>query len=80
MPTSGEGQETSATGGEGEVGTPMRFTWARLPADPEFRSALVACLEWGTRIALANSRVDASVLEHAPGPRCGWGEAPLYAG
>ena len=29
---------------------------AGLPDDPEFRSALVAYLEWGTRLALANSQ------------------------
>jgi hemoglobin len=51
---------------------------AGLPADPEFRSALVAYLEWGTRLALANSQPDADVAEHAPVPRWGWGEAPPY--
>jgi hemoglobin len=51
---------------------------AGLPADPEFRSALVAYLEWGTRLALANSQADADVAQHAPVPRWGWGEAPPY--
>jgi hemoglobin len=51
---------------------------AGLPADPEFRSALVAYLEWGTRLALANSQPGARVVEHAPVPRWGWGEAPPY--
>jgi hemoglobin len=51
---------------------------AGLPADPEFRSALVAYLEWGTRIALGNSQPGAQVPEHAPVPRWGWGEAPPY--
>src|ERR1700687_3682262 len=51
---------------------------AGLPDDPEFRSALVAYLEWGTRIALANSQTGAEVVEHAPVPRWGWGEAPPY--
>ena len=51
---------------------------AGLPDDPEFRSALVAYLEWGTRIALANSQPSAQVAEHAPVPRWGWGEAPPY--
>ena len=51
---------------------------AALPADPEFRSALVAYLEWGTRIALHNSQEGAEVVEHAPVPRWGWGEAPPY--
>lgn len=53
---------------------------AELPDDPEFRSALVAYLEWGTRLALANSQDDASVAQHAPVPRWGWGEAPPYEG
>ena len=51
---------------------------ASLPADPEFRSALVAYLEWGTRLAMENSQPDAQVAEHAPVPRWGWGEAPPY--
>jgi hemoglobin len=51
---------------------------AGMPNDPEFRSALVAYLEWGTRIALANSQPDAVVVAHAPVPRWGWGEAPPY--
>ncbi len=51
---------------------------AGMPRDPEFRSALVAYLEWGTRIALGNSQRDAVVAEHAPVPRWGWGEAPPY--
>jgi hemoglobin len=51
---------------------------ARLPADPEFRSALVAYVEWGTRIAMHNSQAGANVVEHAPTPRWGWGESPPY--
>ena len=51
---------------------------AGLPADPEFRSALLAYLEWGTRLALANAAPGAAVVEHAPVPRWGWGEAPPY--
>jgi hemoglobin len=51
---------------------------AEMPTDPEFRSALVAYLEWGTRLALENSQPDAEVVEHAPVPRWGWGEAPPY--
>jgi hemoglobin len=49
-----------------------------LPDDPEFRSALLAYLEWGTRLALHNSQPDADVVEKAPVPRWGWGEAPPY--
>jgi len=51
---------------------------AELPADPEFRSALVAYLEWGTRLAMHNSQPGAEVVPHAPVPRWGWGEAPPY--
>ncbi|MFD6419361.1 group II truncated hemoglobin [Streptomyces sp. NPDC060194] len=49
-----------------------------LPDDPEFRSAFVAYLEWGTRIALANSQPGAAPPRSAPVPRWGWGEAPPY--
>ncbi len=49
---------------------------AALPADPEFRAALVGYLEWGTRIAMHNSQPGAEVVEHAPVPRWGWGVAP----
>jgi hemoglobin len=51
---------------------------AELPADPEFRSAFVAYVEWGTRIALANSQPGAAPPPRAPVPRWGWGEAPPY--
>jgi hemoglobin len=51
---------------------------ADLPADPEFRAALVGYLEWGTRIAVHNSQPGAELMEHAPVPRWGWGVAPPY--
>jgi truncated hemoglobin YjbI len=51
-----------------------------LPADPEFRSAFVAYLEWGTRIAVANSQPGSTPPPHAPVPRWGWGEAPPWTG
>jgi hemoglobin len=51
---------------------------AGLPDDPEFRSAFVAYVEWGTRLAMQNSGPDAAVVEHAPVPRWGWGVAPPY--
>jgi hemoglobin len=51
---------------------------AGLPDDPEFRSALVAYAEWGTRLAVQNSQPGAAVAEHAPVPRWGWGVAPPY--
>jgi|SRR5689334_21881040 len=45
-----------------------------LPDDPEFRSALAGYLEWGSRLAVINSQDGASVDEHAPMPKWGWGE------
>ena len=52
---------------------------AGLPDDPEFRSALLAYLEWGTRLAMHNSQPDASdVPQEAPVPHWGWGVAPPY--
>jgi hemoglobin len=53
---------------------------AGLPDDPDFRSAFVAYVEWGTRLALHNSQPDAEVFEHAPVPRWGWGESPPFQG
>jgi hemoglobin len=53
---------------------------AELPADPEFRAALVGYLEWGTRIAVHNSQPGADVSDqaHAQVRRWGWGVAPPY--
>jgi hemoglobin len=51
---------------------------AQLPADPEFRSAFLAYIEWGTRIAVVNSQPGATPPLEAPVPRWGWGEAPPY--
>lgn len=51
---------------------------AGLPADPEFRAALMGYAEWGTRLAMHNSQPGADVAEHAPVPRWGWGVAPPY--
>jgi hemoglobin len=48
---------------------------AGLPADPEFRSAFVAYIEWGSRIGMANSQPGATPPPEAPVPRWGWGEA-----
>ena len=46
----------------------------KLPDDPEFRSAFMAYLEWGTRIAVLNSNTD-EVTENpdVPMPVWGWG-------
>ena len=51
---------------------------ADLPADPEFRAALIGYAEWGTRLAVHNSQPGAEVVEQAPVPRWGWGVAPPY--
>jgi hemoglobin len=63
---------------------PMRRRWmelavdaadeAGLPLDPEFRSAFVGYLEWGTRLAVMNSQPDATPPgDSLPMPRWGWG-------
>ncbi len=49
-----------------------------LPADPDFRSAFVAYLEWGTRLAVINSQPGATPPEHGPVPRWGWGCSPPF--
>lgn len=48
---------------------------AGLPADPEFRSAFVSYLEWGSRIALENSQPGARPPQGMPVPRWDWGAA-----
>lgn len=46
-----------------------------LPADPEFRAAFVAYLEWGSRIAVMNSQPGAKPsAPSTPMPHWGWGE------
>ena len=47
---------------------------AGLPTDPEFRSAFVAYLEWGSRIAVLNSQPGENPTTEQPMPRWGWGE------
>lgn len=47
----------------------------RLPEDPEFRSAFVGYLEWGTRLAVINSHVEELAMNpDEPMPKWGWGE------
>jgi len=68
-----------------QLSEPMRRRWINLlldsytdlglPADPEFASALISYLEWGSRLAVINSQPGATVSEMAPMPRWGWGEA-----
>jgi truncated hemoglobin YjbI len=45
---------------------------AELPADPEWRAAFVAYLEWGSRIALENSQPGAHPPPRMPVPRWWW--------
>src|SRR5262245_40324956 len=45
---------------------------ALLAADPEFRAAFVAYLEWGTRIAVENSQQDSRPPEGMPVPHWWW--------
>ncbi|KAA2239498.1 globin [Chitinophaga agrisoli] len=46
-----------------------------IASDPEFRSALVGYLEWGSRIAVINSNAETNPVEEgAPMPKWGWGE------
>src|ERR1700722_18340835 len=51
---------------------------AALPADPEFRSALIGYLEWGTRLAMHNPRPGAAVVQRPPAPHGGGGVPPPY--
>jgi hemoglobin len=47
----------------------------KLPDDPEFRSALVGYLEWGSRLAVQNSNsLENPIDPSAAMPRWGWGE------
>ena len=63
---------------------PHRKQWVKLlieaadeievPDDPEFRSAFVAYIEWGTRIAVLNSNATGFVMnENEPMPKWNWG-------
>ncbi len=46
-----------------------------LKSDPEFRSAFVGYIEWGTRLAVINSNLKENPLnESEPMPKWGWGE------
>jgi hemoglobin len=51
----------------------------QLPNDPEFRSAFVAYVEWGTRMALMYSQPGQHApSEESPMPTWGWGEVKPY--
>jgi hemoglobin len=46
-----------------------------LKSDPEFRSAFVGYIEWGTRIAVINSQLTENpITDSEPMPKWGWGE------
>lgn len=46
-----------------------------LKSDPEFRSAFVGYIEWGTRLAVINSQLTENPMQQAePMPKWGWGE------
>jgi len=46
-----------------------------LKSDPEFRSAFVGYIEWGTRLAVINSQLTENpMVESEPMPKWGWGE------
>ncbi|HEY9047050.1 MAG TPA: group II truncated hemoglobin, partial [Ohtaekwangia sp.] len=46
-----------------------------LKSDPEFRSAFVGYIEWGTRIAVINSQLTENTMDtREPMPSWGWGE------
>jgi hemoglobin len=46
----------------------------QLPDDPEFRSAFMAYLEWGTRLAVINSNTpEGATIAEEPMPKWGWG-------
>jgi hemoglobin len=64
---------------------PMRKRWIQLlletadeiglADDPEFRSAFVGYIEWGTRLAIHNSNTTENpIKEDEPMPKWGWGE------
>lgn len=67
------------------LGEPQRKRWMALlletadeiglADDPEFRSAMVGYLEWGSRIAVIKSQLTENTMLHSePMPKWGWGE------
>ncbi|WP_067491570.1 group II truncated hemoglobin [Actinomadura hibisca] len=70
------------------ISEPQRRRWVNLlmdaadevglPTDPEFRAAFASYIEWGTRLAFANSQPGATPPMQAPMPHWGWGVAPPY--
>jgi len=68
---------------EKHLAEPQRRRWIELlvdaadavglPDDPEFRSAFMSYIEWGTRLAILNSQPGATPGADEPMPRWGWG-------
>ena len=50
---------------------------AGVATDPEFRSAFMSYIEWGSRIAVENSTIGARPPMHMPMPHWNWGTAGL---
>jgi len=48
---------------------------AGVPEDPEFRSAFMSYIEWGSRLAVENSASNARPPQHMPMPHWNWGTA-----
>ncbi|MFJ4782931.1 group II truncated hemoglobin [Streptomyces sp. NPDC088794] len=53
---------------------------AALPTDAEFRSAFLAYVEWGTRLAVYFSGPNAQPPAEQPVPKWNWGAMPPYQG
>ncbi|AUI57598.1 group II truncated hemoglobin [Amycolatopsis sp. BJA-103] len=51
---------------------------AGLPADPEFRSAFAAYVEWGSRLAVMFSQPGREVSVPEPMPKWDWGNRPPW--
>jgi hemoglobin len=72
-----------------EISEPQRARWMQLmnaaadevglPSDPEFRSAFVGYIEWGTRMAMMYSQPGQKPpSDSSPMPTWGWGEVKPY--
>jgi CDGSH-type Zn-finger protein/truncated hemoglobin YjbI len=82
-PATADGGLRAVIGGT-DLGKEERARWAalaataaeeaRLPADPEFRSALTSCLEWLSRAAVAPA-AGGAIAPAAAAPRWDWGPA-----
>ena len=68
--TDGVYRDPAAAAGPGSFGHPALYLGVARAA----RSAFVAYLEWGTRLAVINSQPGAQVVVDAPMPQWGWGE------